>query len=317
MLAGGLAIAVVSMADTSVLSRAFAGRSGERVDQDQELRALGAANLGAGLFSGFAISASASRTPVAAQAGAKTQLTGVVGALSIAVLLVFIPGLTTNLPQSVLAAIVITACLSLVDITGLMRLWRLRPPEFALSMVCFLGVAGFGVVPGIFLAVGLSLAAFIWRAWRPYSAILGRVEGLKGYHDLSRYPDARQVDGLILFRWDAPLFFANAELFREQIEAAVAGAATPTRWVVVAAEPVTEIDMTAADMLTELIATLDNAGVSLRFAELKDPTKDRLKRYGLVEVLGAHAFFPTVGAAVEGYLDETGIDWVDWEERAP
>ena len=317
LLAGGLAIAVVSMADTSVLSRAFAGRSGERVDPDQELRALGAANLGASLFSGFAISASASRTPVAAQAGAKTQLTGVVGALTIAILLVFIPGLTTNLPQSVLAAIVITACLSLVDIAGVVRLWRLRPSEFVLSMLCFFGVAGFGVVPGIFLAVGLSLAAFIWRAWRPHSAILGRVEGMKGYHDLTRYPAGLQVAGLVLFRWDAPLFFANSEFFREQVEAAAANARTPTRWVIVAAEPVTEIDMTSADMLAELIGSLQAAGVSLRFAELKDPVKDRLKRYGLFDLLGADAFYPTVGAAVNGYLAETGIEWVDWEERTP
>ncbi len=317
MLAGGLAIALVSMADTSVLSRTFAGRTGIRVDQDQELRALGAANLGAGLFAGFAISASASRTPVAGQAGAKTQLTGVVGALAVAALLVFLPGMTTNMPLSVLAAIVMTACLSLVDIAGLVRLWRLRPSEFVLSMACFLGVALLGVVLGIFMAVALALGAFVWRAWRPYSAILGRVDGLKGYHDVTRYPDARLVDGLILFRWDAPLFFANAEQFREQVEGAIAAAATPTRWVVVAAEPVTEVDMTAADMLAELIASLVSDGVSLRFAELKDPTKDRLKRYGLVDILGGDAFFPTVGVAVSAYLAATGIDWVDWEERAP
>jgi len=315
MVAGGLAIAVVSMADTSVLSRTFAGRSGYRVDQDQELRALGAANIGAGLFAGFSISASASRTPVAQQAGAKTQLTGAVGAISIAVLLLFLPGLTTNLPQSVLAAIVMTACLSLVDVAGLVRLWRLRRSEFALSIACFLGVAIIGVVPGIFFAVGLALAAFIWRAWRPYSAILGRVDGMKGYHDVTRYPDARRVDGLVLFRWDAPLFFANAEVFREQIEAAIAAAPTATRWVVVAAEPVTDVDMTAGDVLGELIATLDASGVSLRFAELKDPTKDRLKQYGLFETLGPDAFFPTVGSAVDAYVEATSSDWIDWEER--
>jgi high affinity sulfate transporter 1 len=315
MVAGGLAIAVVSMADTSVLSRTFAGRSGLRVDQDQELRALGAANIGSGLFSGFSISASASRTPVAQQAGSKTQLTGVVGALAIVALLLFVPGLTTNLPQSVLAAIVMTACLSLVDLEGLIRLWRLRRSEFALSMTAFLGVAAVGVVLGIFLSVALALAAFVWRAWRPYSAILGRVDGMKGYHDVTRYPEARRVDGLVLFRWDAPLFFANAELFREQIEAALSSAPTPTKWVVVAAEPVTDVDMTAADMLAELIASLEATGMSLRFAELKDPAKDRLKRYGLFEALGAHAFFPTVGSAVDAYLTESGIDWVDWEDR--
>jgi high affinity sulfate transporter 1 len=315
MVAGGLAIAVVSMADTSVLSRSLAARAGAKVDQNQELLALGVANAGAGFFQGFSISASASRTPVAAQAGAKTQLAGVVGALTTAALLVFAPGITTNLPQAVLAAIVMTACLSLVDVHGLVRLWRLRPSEFALSIVCFAGVGLIGVVQGIFFAVALALAAFIWRAWRPYSAVLGRVDGLKGYHDLTRYPDARQVDGLILFRWDAPLFFANAELFREQVEAALTAATTPTRWVVVAAEPVTEIDMTAADMLAELIESLESDGVSLRFAELKDPTKDRLKQYGLFAALGSDAFFPTVGSAVDGYVAATGTEWEDWEER--
>jgi high affinity sulfate transporter 1 len=315
MAAGGLAIAVVSMADTSVLSRSFAGRSGIRVDQDQELLALGAANIGAGFFAGFSISASASRTPVAADAGGRTQLVGVVGALGIAILLVFAPGLTTNLPQATLAAIVMTASLSLVDVAGTVRLWRLRRSEFALSVTCFLGVAVIGVVAGIFFAVALALGAFIWRAWRPYSAILGRVDGLKGYHDVSRYLDARQVDGLVLFRWDAPLFFANAELFRDQVEAAIAAASTPTRWVVVAAEPVTEVDMTAGDMLVELISALERDGISLRFAEMKDPTKDRLKRYGLYEILGSHAFFPTVGMAVDTYVAEMGIAWVDWEER--
>ncbi len=315
MLAGGLAIAVISMADTSVLSRMFAGRTGSHVDQNQELLALGAASIGAGLFRGFSVSASASRTPVAAQAGAKTQLAGVVGALTIAVVLVAAPWVTTNLPQAVLAAIVMTACLALVDGPGTVRLWRLRPSEFVLSVVCFLGVALAGVVAGILFAVVLSLGLLVWHAWRPYSAVLGRVDQVKGYHDVTRYPEARQLDGLILFRWDAPLFFANAELFRQQIEAALAAATTPARWVVVAAEPVTDVDMTAADMLAALIASLEANGTRLRFAELKDPVKDRLTRYGLVDQLGASAFFPTLGTAVDAYVAETGIPWVDWEDR--
>ncbi len=315
MLAGGFAIAVVALADTSVLSRTFAMRSGQRVDQDQELIALGAANLGAAFTGGFPISASASRTPVAESAGGKTQVTGVVGALAIVALLVAAPWLTTNLPQSTLAAIVIVACFSLVDVAGLVRLWRLRPSEFVLSIVCFLGVAVVGVVAGIFMAVGLALGAFFWRAWRPYSAILGRVDGLKGYHDVSRHPEARQVDGLVLFRWDAPLFFANAEAFREAIEAAIAARSDKIAGVVVAGEPVTDIDMTAADMLDDLITRLAASDTHLRFAELKDPVKDRLRRYGLLARLGEDAFYPTVGTAVEAYVAASGIDWVDWEER--
>ena len=218
MVAGGFAIAVVSLADTSVLSRTFALRAGVRVDQDQELLALGAANVGAGLSGGFSISASTSRTPVAEAAGGRTQVTGVVGALAIVALLLFAPALTTYLPQPTLAAIVIVACTSLVDVAGVQRLWRLRRSEAWLSIIAFLGVAFLGVVPGIFLSVGIALAAFFWRAWRPHSAILGRADGVKGYHDVTRYPEARQLDGLVLFRWDAPLFFANAEAFRDQIE---------------------------------------------------------------------------------------------------
>lgn len=316
MLSGGFAIAIVSLADTSVLSRTFALRGGQRVDQDQELIALGAANLGAALTSGFPISASASRTPVAEAAGGRTQLTGVVGALAIVALLLFVPWLTTDLPQPTLAAIVIVACTSLVDLHGAVRLWRLRRSEFALSLTCFAGVAVSGVVTGIFVAVFLALGLFFWRAWRPHSAVLGRVEGLKGYHDVTRYPEGRQLDGLLLFRWDAPLFFANAEAFREAVEAAIAAAPTPTRWVVVAAEPVTDIDMTAADVLDELLVGLERSGIELRFAELKDPVKDHLRRYGLLERIGEDGFYPTVGTAVYGYVQASGIDWVDWEDRA-
>jgi high affinity sulfate transporter 1 len=314
MIAGGAAIALVSMADTSVLSRTLAGRAGTRADPNQELVALGAANIATGFVQGFPISSSASRTPVAESAGAKTQLTGVVGAAAIAVMLVFVPGITTNLPTAALAAVVITACLSLVEVRGLVRLWRIRPSEFALSMVCFLGVAVIGVVPGIFFSVGVAILAFLWRAWRPYSAVLGRIDGVKGYHDIDRHPEARQVPGLLLFRWDAPLFFANAEMFRDAVEAAMAAASTPVRWLVVAAEPVTDIDTTAADVVDAIHEELERAGIEIVFAELKGPVKDRLRRYGLFERIGEMRFYPTVGAAVSAYLDEHDVEWLDWED---
>jgi len=315
--AGAVAIALVSFADTSVLSRTFALRGGYQVDQNQELVALGAANMFTGLFQGFSISSSASRTPVAESAGAKTQLTGVVGALCIALLLLFAPALLQNLPSAVLGAVVISACLSLVDVKGVARLYRLRLSEFVLSIVCFLGVALLGVIQGIFVAVALALLLFIWRAWRPYDAVLGRVDGLKGYHDITRYPEARRIPGLVLYRWDAPLFFANAEVFREHVLQAIAGAPTPTKWVVVAAEPVTDIDTTAAEALSALDDDLARVGIELCFAEMKDPAKDRLKRYGLFTKIGAHLFFPTVGQAVDGYLEVHGVEWTDWEESLP
>jgi MFS superfamily sulfate permease-like transporter len=314
--AGALAIALVSFADTSVLSRTFALRGGYTVDQNQELIALGAANAAAGLFQGFSISSSSSRTPVAESAGAKTQLTGVVGALCIALLLVFAPTLLQNLPNAALGAVVISACISLVDVKSVIRLYHLRRGEFWLSIVCFLGVALIGVIQGIFIAIALALLGFIWRAWRPYDAVLGRVDGLKGYHDVTRYPEARRVPGLVLFRWDAPLFFANAEIFREHVMQAIADAPTPTKWVVVAAEPVTDIDITAAEALSALDDDLARFGIELCFAEMKDPVKDKLKRYGLFTKLGADLFFPTLGQAVDRYLDAQQVAWSDWDEAA-
>ena len=315
MLAGGFAIAVVSLADTSVLSRTFAARTGDRVDQNQELVALGAANIGGAFTSGFPVSASASRTPVAEAAGGKTQMTGVVAAVAIIALLLVAPGITSNLPQATLGAVVIVAATSLVDLAGTLRLIRLRPTEAGLSIISFAGVAFVGVIAGIFAAVVIALAAFFWRAWRPHSAVLGRVEEMKGYHDITRYPDARRLDGLVLFRWDAPLFFANAEAFREAVERAVDTAPTATRWVVVAAEPITDIDTTAAGILDELLGDLRRSGIELRFAEMKDPVKDWLSRYGLLQKIGDDSFYPTVGTAVDAYVAASGIDWIDWEER--
>ena len=315
LVAGAVGIALVSFADTSVLSRTFAIRGGYRVDANQEMIALGAANTATGLFQGFPVSSSSSRTPVAEQAGAKTQLTGLVGAGAIALMLLFVPGIVQDLPSAALAAVVIAASLSLVEVAGVRKLWRMRKTEFLLSIVCFLGVALLGVIEGIFIAVGLALLDFIRRAWRPYDAVLGKVDGLKGYHDVTRYPAARRVPGLVLFRWDAPLFFANAEVFGQDVREAVAASPTPARRVVVAAEPVTDVDTSAADVIESLHDDLDAAGVELHFAEIKDPVKDRLKRYGLLDRLGPERFHPTVGTAVDAYLAETGVEWRESDEE--
>jgi MFS superfamily sulfate permease-like transporter len=210
---------------------------------------------------------------------------------------------------------VISAALGLIEVAGVRKLYRVRKTEFALSIVCFLGVAVLGVIEGIFIAVGLALLNFIWRAWRPYDAVLGRVDGLKGYHDVTRYPEAERIPGLVLFRWDAPLFFANAEVFADHVRRAIAASPTPVRWVVVAAEPVTDLDTTAADVLWDLENELAAEGVDLRFAEVKDPVKDRLKRYGLFDRFGGDHFYATVGEAVNAYLDATGVEWTDWEDR--
>lgn len=313
LLLGAAAIALVSFAEMSVLSRTFAMRGGYRCDENQEFIALGVADVAAGLFQGFPVSSSSSRTPVAESAGAKSQITGLVGALCIALLLIFAPGLLASLPKAALGAVVVSACLGIVDIRGVLRLYHLRSSEFFLSLICFVGVAFLGVVQGIFISVALALLGLIWRAWRPYYAILGSAPGLIGYHDISRHPEANQIPGLVLFRWDAPLFFANAEIFFEKVLAAAAGAKTPTRWIVVTAEPVTDIDLTAADMLMELDRELQQAGVKLCFAEMKGPVKDRLKRYGLFGKLGTENFFPTIEQAVEQFLNKrTAISRTDF-----
>jgi MFS superfamily sulfate permease-like transporter len=316
LVAGAIGIALVSFADTSVLSRTFAIRGGYRVDPNQELVALGAANVAVGLFQGFSVSSSSSWTPVAEAAGAKTQMTGLVGAAAIALLLLLFPNLVQNLPDSALAAVVISAAIGLIEAAGVRKLYRVRKTEFTLSIACFLGVAVLGVIQGIFIAVALALLDFIRRAWRPYDAVLGRVDDLKGYHDVTRHPDAKRIPGLVLFRWDAPLFFANAEVFADRLRLAIASSPTPVRWVVVAAEPVTNLDTTAADVLQQLDEELAGEGVDLRFAELKGPVKDKLKRYALFERFGADHFYPTIGAAVSAYLDATGVEWTDWEERS-
>ncbi|MGH2608145.1 MAG: SulP family inorganic anion transporter [Tepidiformaceae bacterium] len=315
LVAAAVGIALVSFADTSVLSRTFAVRGGYRVDPNQELVALGAANAATGFFQGFPISSSASRTPVAEAAGAKTQVTGLVGAITIALLLLFFPNLVRNLPDAALAAVVIAAAIGLVEVKGVRKLYRMRKSEFVLAAACFFGVAAFGVIEGILIAVGLALFDFIRRAWRPYDAVLGRVDGLKGYHDISRYPEAKRVPGLVLFRWDAPLFFANAEVFADRVRQAVGASPTAARWVVVAAEPVTDLDTTAADVLKELDDDLVARGVDLRFAEMKDPVKDKLKQYGLFERFGGARFYPTVGTAVSAYVEATGVEWTDWEDE--
>lgn len=306
---GGCAVAMVAFADTSVLSRTFAAKTRSQVDPNQEMVGLGAANLAAGLFQGFPISSSSSRTPVAEASGAKTQLTGVVGAVAVALLLVVAPDLLRNLPTSALAAVVIAAAIGLFEFDDLRRIFRIQRWEFWLSIVCFVGVAVLGVIPGIGLAIILAVIEFLWDGWRPHYAVLGRVEGIRGYHDITRYPDARLIPGLVLFRWDAPLFFANAELFRQRLLEAVAQSPTPVQRIIVAAEPVTSIDVTSADMLAELEQSLDESRIELRFAELKDPVKDKLKRFEMIERFGAASFHPTVGAAVDAYLEEHSVDW--------
>ena len=308
LFAGALGIALVSLADTISTATAFAARTGQEIDGNGEMLGIGTANLAAGLFQGFPVSTSGSRTAVAERAGAKTQLTGVTGAVLIILMIVLVPGLFRNLPNPALAAVVITAALSLADIPGTLRLWRQRKTEFLLSIAAFLGVALLGVLPGIAIAVGLSILNVFRRAWWPYNTVLGRVEGLAGYHDTRSYPGASQLPGLVIYRFDAPLLFANAKRFRDEVSG-LAAADPPPRWIVIAAEPVTDVDTTASDVLEELDEALNSRGISLIFAELKDPVRAKIERYGLTRTIDPRHFFPTIGAAVAAFREETGAEW--------
>jgi MFS superfamily sulfate permease-like transporter len=309
LLAGGaLGIALVSLTDTISTASSFAARSGDEVDGQKEMIGIGAANLAAGLFQGFPVSTSGSRTAVAEQAGAKTQLTGLVGAAAIALILLFVPGLLQDLPQPTLAAVVIAASVSLADIPETLRLRRVRHTEFLLSMGAFLGVVLLGVLPGIALAVALSIANVFRRAWWPYQTVLGRVPGLAGYHDVRSYPHASLLPRCVIFRFDAPLFFANTRTFREQVRAIAASEPRPS-WIIVAAEPLTDVDTTAADMLQELDEDLNARGISLVFAEMKDPVRTKIDRYELTQTIDPDHFFPTLTQAIKAFQRQTGAEW--------
>ena len=308
LLVGAAGIVVVSLADTIATASAFAARAGTVVNGSREMIGIGTANIAAGLFQGFPVSTSGSRTAVAEQAGAKTQVTGLVGAVAITLILLLAPGMFRNLPQPTLAAVVIAAALSLADVRGTVRLLHDRPTEFGLSMAAFAGVVGLGVLPGIGVAVALSVGNVFRRTWWPYQTVLGRVPGIPGYHDVRSYPTAEQLPGCQIFRFDAPVIFANARTFREQIQE-LARSDPPPKWIIIAAEPITDVDTTAGAMLEDLDVALNESGISLVFAELKDPVRTKVNRYELTRVIDPAHFFPTLDAAVTAFQQETGTRW--------
>jgi high affinity sulfate transporter 1 len=306
--ATALGMTLLVIGDSISTSSAFAARKGYEVDGNQELVGIGSANLLTGLFQGFPISTSSSRTAVAEQSGAKTQLTGVVAALSVLAMLLFVPGLVRNMPQSALAAIVIAASITLFDLPALRRLWSEQKSEFAQALVCILGVALVGVLEGIIIAVIVSILLFFRSAWQPHYATLGKTKDVAGYHDLERYPDAEQIPGLLMLRWDAPLFFANANIFRNMVRTQIAAASPAPIWVLITAEPITDVDSTAADMLVDLDLELNANGIHLILAEIKDPVRDKIKRYGLLDTIDRRHFYATIDVAVEEFNREIEAD---------
>jgi high affinity sulfate transporter 1 len=300
-------IALIAFADTSALSKSLAGRRGIHTSGNQEMGALGIANVASGMLGGFPVCGSSSRTPIALDAGARTPFSGIVAAALVTVFMLVAPGVTAFLPTATLAGVVIVAVSSLVDVKTLFRLIRMSRMETALLVATFLGVAFVGVLQGIVIAIALSLIAFVRRAWDPYRTELASLEDVPGYHDISRHPEGQRVPGLVIARFDAPLFFANGEVFAEHIRNLVANAPGPVKCVIVASEAITDLDTTALDDLVELDDELASQDISLVFAELKGPVKDRLLRFGVSSRFGPDHFFPTVNNAVKSYKRTFGL----------
>ncbi len=322
LFAAAVGITLVSLTDTIATSSSFAARRGDEVDADHEMIAVGASNAAAGLFQGFAISVSGSRTAVAESSGAKSQLTGLVGAGVVILLLLFLPGLLADLPQTALAAVVIMAAVSLMDLASLGRFSRVRKTALALSLVATAGVVFFGVLQGILIAAILSILLFFRHSWWPEGAELGYVHDLKGWHDVKRYPGAELAPGVVIYRWEAPLFFANAGIFRRQIRRLVRE--REPHWVVLQCEAVTDIDVTAADMLRGLDHELNEKGIHIAFVELRARLQDRVRTYGLLDELDREHFFAKMKPAMRDIAahdpesDDVPHRWQDaLEEQDP
>lgn len=302
LLLAALGITLVSLTDTIATATSFAARRGDEVKPDQEMIGIGAANVAAGFFQGFAVSTSGSRTAVAEQSGAQTQLSGLVGAALVAVLLLFLNSLLSGLPQAALAAVVIAAAISLMDVRILRRYYEMRRSALGVSLVATAGVVLLGVLDGIVVAVLLAIVLFFRRNWWPHGAVLGRPDGLDGWHDVTVHPDAREQDGIIVYRWEAPLFFANSGRFRDEIRRLVRE--REPAWIVLQCEAITDVDVTAAEMLEQLDLELNAIGIHLAFVELRDRLKRLTLRYGLMDTLDADHFYPSVEAALAAIGEE-------------
>ena len=294
-------VAIVAYSDNVITARAFAARRGETVRGTTELRALGAANLAAGLLRGFPVSSSGSRTAIGDAQGSRTQLHSLVALALVLVVLVAGGALLSRFPRAALGAVVIFAALRLIDIAGFRRIARFRRSEAAIAVATMIAVLTVGVLYGVLVAVGLSVLDLLHRLARPHDGVLGYVPGIAGMHDVDDYPDARPVPGLLVYRYDAPLCFANAENFRRRALAALDAAPEPPRWFLLNAEANVEIDSTAAQTLESLHAELRRRGILLALARVKQDLRADLRAAGLLDLVGEERIFMTLPTAVEAF----------------
>ncbi|MGW3309397.1 SulP family inorganic anion transporter [Streptomyces sp. NPDC001073] len=305
-----LGVLLVAYTDFILTARAFTGGDedddGPGLDADQEFLALGAANLGAGALHGFPVSSSASRTALAASAGARSQAYSLIAGAVVLAVLLFLSPLLSRTPSAVLGALVVYAAVRMIDLTGFHRLATFRRRELLLALGCLTGVLALDILYGVIVAVGLSVAELLTRVARPHDAVEGLVPGVAGMHDVDDYPQARTVPGLLVYRYDSPLFFANAENFRRRALAAVAQQAVPVRWFVLNAEANVEVDITALDAVDELRRELTHRGVVFALARVKQDLLADLKAYGLADSVGTDHIFPTLPTAVAAYREWSG-----------
>jgi sulfate permease, SulP family len=294
-------VTVVAFSGNVLTGRAFARRADDRIDADQELLALAGANAAAGIVGGFPVSSSDSRTALAVAAGASSQLASIVAAISVALVLAVAAPLLEAFPLAVLAGLVVYAAMQLIDVQEIRRVLAFRHSEAVLMAAAFVGVVAFDLLIGIGIAVGLSVADLFRRVARAHDAVQGSVPGLAGLHDVDDYPEATTVPGLLVYRYDAPLFFANAQNFRERVLSAVATETTPVEWVVLNMEANVEIDLTATDMLEDLRSELASRDIVLALARVKQDLYVYLERTGVVTRIGADHVFPTLPTALEGF----------------
>jgi len=307
LLYGAAGVALLSYAESIAAARQFAGMRGYQVDANRELIAVGAANVGAGLAQGFPIDASVSRTTVGERMGQLSQLAGLLNAGFVVVAIVALGEFFADLPKATLAAIVIAAVAPLIRTAELRRLWRLDTVDFTLAVLCLVGVLLAGVLGGIVIALVASLAALVYRGFTPHVAVLGRLRGGEegdedyGFRDVSRHPDGETYPGLVIFRFDQEIFFANAALFRDHVRELVIDAEPPVRTVIVDASAVTHVDTTGLDMLGELQKELSARGAELVFARMKGPVHDVFKRAEAAGAIESFRLFPTLRSAVADF----------------
>jgi len=299
--AAAVGIALVGYSDNVLTARAFAAHSGGRINADRELLALGVVNLANGLLQGFPVSSSASRTALGASLGSRSQRFSLVALAVVVVSLLALRPLLAMFPRAALGAVVIAAAVRLIDLGEFRRMLHFKPSEFRLAVVTLLGVLLTDTLEGVGLAVALSVIDLFARLMRPHDAVMGQVPDLAGLHDVNDWEGARTIPGLVIYRYDAPLCFANAEHFRSRALAAIAAETAPVQWFVINAEAIVEIDITAADVLLELQQTLTAQGIVVGFARVKQDLYRQLQRAEVVAAVGEERFFPTLPTAVAAF----------------